>query len=96
MVLTRWAFLNQPESVVHSHNGTKTMLQNYLVKYTEIPSGYMGQIVEWPEVVTEGATLAECRASLVDALQEMIAAYRELGKDIPVGHVLVEPVAVDL
>lgn len=61
------------------------MLQNYLVKYTEIPSGYMGQIVEWPEVITEGKTLAECRENLTDALKEMIAAYRQLKKEIPVG-----------
>ena len=60
------------------------MLQNYMVKYAEIPSGYMGQLVEWPEVVTEGKTVAECRESLSDALREMIAAYRELGKEIPI------------
>ena len=29
-------------------------LFNY--KYTKIKSGYMGQLVEWPEVVTEGKT----------------------------------------
>ena len=61
------------------------MLQNYLVKYTEIPSGYMGQIVEWPEVVTEGKTLAECRESVEDALKEMVLAHRQLGKEIPAG-----------
>ena len=27
---------------------------NYTAKYTKIDSGYMGQLVEWPEVVTEG------------------------------------------
>ena len=25
----------------------------YTAKYTKISSGYMGQLVEWPEVVTE-------------------------------------------
>jgi predicted RNase H-like HicB family nuclease len=64
------------------------MLQNYMVKYTEIASGYMGQLVEWPEVITEGQTVAECRENLVDALQEMIAAYRQLGKEIPTSHFL--------
>ncbi len=43
----------------------------------------MGQLVEWPEVVTEGKTLAECRENLADALREMIAAYQQLGKEIP-------------
>ncbi|GAK53921.1 hypothetical protein U14_05196 [Candidatus Moduliflexus flocculans] len=30
------------------------MLRNYTAKYTKISSGYMGQLVEWPEVITEG------------------------------------------
>ena len=34
---------------------------NYTAKYTKIGSGYMGQIVEWPEVVTEGKDIEECR-----------------------------------
>ena len=49
------------------------MLQNYTAKYTKITSGYMGQLVEWPEVVTEGKDIDDCRESLRDALQEMMA-----------------------
>jgi len=30
------------------------MVISYTAKYTEISSGYMGQLVEWPEVITEG------------------------------------------
>jgi predicted RNase H-like HicB family nuclease len=41
----------------------------------------MGQLVEWPEVITEGKTLDECRELLKDALQEMIKAYRQQGKE---------------
>ena len=59
------------------------MLTNYTAKYTKINSGYMGQLVEWPEVITEGNTLEECREMLKDALNEMIAAYRQQGKEIP-------------
>jgi predicted RNase H-like HicB family nuclease len=55
------------------------MSSNYTARYTKIPSGYMGQIVEWPEVVTEGETIETCRELLKDALREMIAAYREQG-----------------
>jgi predicted RNase H-like HicB family nuclease len=55
----------------------------YTAKYTKIESGYVGQLVEWPEVITEGRTLEECRASLRDALHEMIQAYLQLGKEIP-------------
>ncbi|MCL6641729.1 MAG: type II toxin-antitoxin system HicB family antitoxin [Candidatus Bipolaricaulota bacterium] len=55
---------------------------SYTAKYTKIESGYMGQLVEWPEVITEGRTLEECRASLRDALHEMIQPYLQLGKEI--------------
>jgi len=33
------------------------MLGSYTAKYTKIDSGYMGQLVEWPEVITEGQSL---------------------------------------
>ena len=71
------------------------MLSTYKGKYTKIPSGYMGQLVEWPEVVTEGATLEECRDLLKDALNEMIASYRQEEKEIPLGGALLEQVAVE-
>ena len=57
------------------------MLRTYTAKYTRISSGYMGQLVEWPEVITEGETLEACREFLQDAVQEMIAAYRQQEKD---------------
>ena len=55
----------------------------YTARYTSIPSGYMGQLVEWPEVVTEGQDMAECRQMLQDALREMVLAYGEMGKAVP-------------
>ena len=66
------------------------MLQTYTAEYTHFPGGYMGQLIEWPEVVTEGADLEECRAMLRDALHEMVLAYRELGRELPVGNALLE------
>ena len=66
------------------------MVSNYTAKYTRISSGYMGQLVEWPEVITEGKTLEECRVLLKDALREMIKAYRQQGKEIPIGGALLE------
>ena len=59
------------------------MLQSYTAKYTKIDSGYMGQLIEWPEVLTEGKDLTECRNMLRDAVQEMVLAYRQQGKEIP-------------
>jgi len=55
----------------------------------------MGQLVEWPEVVTEGKTMVECRELLKDALREMILAYEEQGRDIPDGGGLIEQVLVE-
>jgi len=70
-------------------------VESYTAKYRKIDKGYMGQIVEWPEVVTEGRDIEECRAMLKDALCEMILAYNELGKPIPQGSVLYEQLLVD-
>lgn len=72
------------------------MLSNYTAKYTKISSGYMGQLVEWPEVITEGETLEECREMLRDALYEMIVAYREQKKEIPIGKALLEQMPVEV
>lgn len=72
------------------------MIQTYTAKYTKIRSGYMGQLVEWPEVLTEGKTLENCREMLQDALQEMMAAYRQQNKEIPVGGGLIEQIPVEV
>ena len=72
------------------------MIKNYTAKYTKISSGYMGQLVEWPEVVTEGKTLEDCREMLIDALNEMILAYKEQGKEIPMGGGLLEQLTVEI
>jgi predicted RNase H-like HicB family nuclease len=56
----------------------------------------MGQLVEWPEVITEGKNLEDCRRSLQDALREMILAYRQQDKEIPLGGGLIEPIPVEV
>ncbi len=70
------------------------MLRQFTAIYTKIESGYMGQLAEWPEVITEGPTLEECRELLKDALTEMIAAHEELGREVPIGGHLLEQIAV--
>ena len=72
------------------------MLATYTAKYTKIASGYMGQLVEWPEVITEGSDIEECRDMLRDALNEMVAAYKQQEKEIPLGSVLIEQVPVEV
>ena len=69
---------------------------NYTSKYTKISSGYMGQLVEWPEVITEGKDLEECRSMLRDALNEMVVAYKQLGKEIPLGNALIEQLPIEV
>ena len=72
------------------------MVSTYTARYTKINSGYMGQLVEWSEVITEGRTLEECREMLQDALHEMIMAYRQENKEIPIGGALLEQIPVEV
>ncbi len=71
------------------------MVRSYTAKYTKISSGYMGQLVEWPEVVTEGKTIEECREMLRDALREMILAYKQQEKEIPLGGDRLEQMLIE-
>ena len=72
------------------------MITAFTAKYTKIDSGYMGQPVEWPEVVTEGTDIEECREMLRDALNEMILAYQQEKKEIPVSSYLLEQIPVEM
>lgn len=72
------------------------MLTAFTAKYTKISSGYMGQIIEWPEVVTEAKTIEDCRIMLQDALQEMIMAYQQQNKEIPIERTLLEQIPVEI
>ncbi len=72
------------------------MVRSYTARYSKIQHGYMGQLIEWPEVVTEGKTLEECRAMLRDAMNEMVTAYyKEQGRELPISGDLVEQVLVE-
>ena len=70
-------------------------VKHYTATYIPIPSGYLGQLLDWPEVATEGKTIEECRELLVDALHEMILAYRQLQKPIPEPQRITEQIAVE-
>jgi predicted RNase H-like HicB family nuclease len=72
------------------------MISTYTAKYTKISSGYMGQLVEWTEVITEGKTLEECREMLRDALHEMIKAYKQQNKEIPTARALLEQLPAEI
>ncbi|MGL5939280.1 MAG: type II toxin-antitoxin system HicB family antitoxin [Waterburya sp.] len=68
----------------------------YTAKYRKINSGYIGQLVEWEEVITEGKTIEECRELLQDALHEMILAYRQQGKEVPIENIVLEQIPVEV
>jgi predicted RNase H-like HicB family nuclease len=72
------------------------MVRTYTAKYTKISSGYLGQLVEWPEVITEGKTIEACREMLQDALHEMILAYHQQKKEIPLGGALLEQIPAEI
>jgi predicted RNase H-like HicB family nuclease len=72
------------------------MLSTVTARYIKIPSGYMGQLLEWPEVITEGEDLESCRESLKDAVEQMVIAYRELNKNIPFGNALFEILPLEM
>lgn len=56
----------------------------------------MTQLAEWPAVVTCGRTVEEARQMLLDAAHEMIASYRDEGRDPPIGGGHAEQVTIDL
>src|SRR5436190_7941067 len=56
----------------------------------------MAQLAEWPAVVTCGRTLEEAREMLLDAAREMVASYRDEGREPPLGGGHVEQVTIDI
>jgi predicted RNase H-like HicB family nuclease len=56
----------------------------------------MAQLAEWPAVVTCGRTPEEARELLLDAAREMVASYRDEGREPPVGGGHVEQIEIDL
>jgi predicted RNase H-like HicB family nuclease len=79
------------ESTPHPESLTLTAV------FTPDENGWtMAQLAEWPAVVTCGRTIDEARAMLLDAAQEMILAYREEGREVPIGDGRVEPLTIDL
>ena len=64
--------------------------------YTKIENGYMGQLLEWPNVITEGETLNESKEMMIDAAEEMAIVYRDDGIKIPQPSILVEAISVPI
>jgi len=55
----------------------------------------MAQLAEWPAVVTCGRTVDDARTLLIDAAREMLASYRDEGREPPIGAGHVEQLTID-
>jgi len=56
----------------------------------------MAQLAEWPAVVTSGRTVEEAREMLLDAAREMVASYRDEGRERPCDGGHLEQVTIDV
>ena len=70
------------------------MLKNFTACYTKLEHGYMGQLLEWTNVITEGDDLKDCEKMLKDAAHEMMLAYKDEGMKIPNPSLTVRPISI--
>lgn len=56
--------------------------------FEEVPEGYIGFVEELPGANTQGATLAEARANLSEAVEMVLEANRALAEESMLGHQL--------
>lgn len=60
--------------------------------FERVPEGYIGYVPELPGANTQGATLEEARANLVEAVQLVLEGNRELAEEALIGKdVIREP-----
>ena len=66
--------------------------------YTKLEEGYgyMGQLLEWPGVITEGKDIDDCRECLFDAAAAMAIAYRDDGYEFPQTMLTVETLPIPI
>ncbi len=66
--------------------------------YTKLEDGfgYMGQLLEWPNVITDGENLEDCRDSLMEVASEMADIYKEDGLKIPNRTLIVESIDISV
>ncbi len=63
--------------------------------FKKVPEGYIGFVEELPGANTQGATLEETRANLMEAIQMVLEANRTLAQESLAGQdVIREPVSI--
>lgn len=71
------------------------MLKNFTACYTKLEENYiMGQLLEWPNVITSGENMKDCEEMLKDAAHEMMLAYKDEGMKIPNPSIIVKPISI--
>lgn len=71
------------------------MQTTFTAVFRKFPEGYAAFVEELPGANTQGATLEEARANLVEAVQMVLAANRELAEESLKGEdVIREPFAL--
>lgn len=68
----------------------------FIACYTNLENGYMGQLLEWPSVITCGNDLEACEYMLKDAARKMALAYYDDGQEIPQEELIVKPISIPL
>ena len=63
--------------------------------FKKVPEGYIGFVEELPGANTQGATLEETRANLMEAIQMVLEANRTLAQESLAGQdVIREPMTI--
>ncbi|MBQ7196220.1 MAG: type II toxin-antitoxin system HicB family antitoxin [Synergistaceae bacterium] len=71
-------------------------MKNFTACYTKLEHGYMGKLLEWPGVITEGDDLEDCRDLLTEAANEMAELYKDEGLKIPYAPLILESMPVNV
>ena len=66
--------------------------------YTKLEEGfgYMGRLLEWPNVITSGKDIEECEFMLKDAANEMMLAHKDDNRKIVLRTIITKPISIDI
>jgi predicted RNase H-like HicB family nuclease len=68
--------------------------REYLVIYERTATGYSAYVPDLPGCITTGATLAETKENMQEAISGHLAVMREFGDAIPRPTTIAEPMQV--
>jgi len=66
----------------------------YVVIYEQTPTGYSAYVPDLPGCITTGATLADTKRNMQEAIRGHLAAMREFGDPIPQPTTTAEPMRI--